>query len=248
VTELEQQLVALGAALDVPPAPDVVPGVLARLPARAGPSSRQPRVSRLRRVTRPPRVSRPLAVVLAAVLLLAGGAMAVPATRHAILRVLGLRGVQIERVGHLPPSPAGARLGLGERVPLAKARHAAGFIALLPSGAAEAYVKHDVPGGRISLLIGHALIVEFRGTTPPFIFKVLGPGTTTRHLRVNGGPGLYLSGAPHQVMFQPQNGQIQVETVRLAGNVLIWQQGPVTVRIEGARTLTQALTIARSLR
>jgi len=29
--------------------------------------------------------------------------------------------------------------------------------------------------------------------------------------------------------------------------VLIWQQGPVIVRIEGTRTLGQALALARSL-
>src|SRR5207248_7951651 len=117
--ELEQRLVALGAVLDVPPAPDVVPAVLERLPERR------------RWRARPAR--RTLAVVLAAALMLAGGAMAVPSTRHAILRVLGLRGVTIERVPRLPPLPAGAQLGLGERIPLSRARHAAGFTALLPT-------------------------------------------------------------------------------------------------------------------
>ncbi len=59
---------------------------------------------------------------------------------------------------------------------------------------------------------------------------------------------MYLSGAPHEVLFQQQGGVVQTDRVRLAGNVLIWQQGPVTVRIEGTRTLGQALAIARSLR
>ena len=232
--DLEQRLRALGTTLAVPPAPDLVPVVLARLPAR--------------RRRRPAR--RALGVALAATLLLAGGAMAVPPTRHAILRVLGLRGVVVERVPHLPPLPpgAGAGLGLGRRISLADARHAARFTALLPGGSAAAYVSRDVPGGRISVLVGRLLIIEFRGTTPPFIFKVLGPGTTTTHVRVNSGPGLYLSGAPHEVLFATAAGQIQTDRVRLAGNVLIWQQGPLTIRIEGTRTLRQALAIARSLR
>jgi hypothetical protein len=239
--ELEPRLVALGAALDVPPAPDVVPAVLARLPAR-------------RRRRRPAR--RTLAVALAGLLLLAGGAMAAPPTRDAILRILGLRGVRIERVPHLPPPPAGRRLpsgpgaglGLGQRIPLARARHAAGFTALLPPGSPIAYLGRDVPGGRISLLAGRVLIIEFRGTVMPFIIKMIGPGTSARRVRVNGGPGIYLSGAPHQVIFQPQTGQIQVDQVRLAGNVLIWQQGQLTIRIEGTRTLAQARALARSLR
>ena len=56
-----------------------------------------------------------------------------------------------------------------------------------------------------------------------------------------------IPGAPHEVLFQEENGQIQTDRVRLAGNVLLWQEGPVTLRIEGTRTLGQALTIARSL-
>jgi hypothetical protein len=58
---------------------------------------------------------------------------------------------------------------------------------------------------------------------------------------------VYLSGAPHEVVFA-QNGVIRSDRVRLAGNVLLWQEGPVTVRIEGVRTLGQGLAIARSLR
>jgi hypothetical protein len=210
--------------------------VVARLPAqRAG----------LRRPA-----GRALAVALAAVLLLAGTAMAVSSSRDAILRVLGLRGVRIERTQHLPPLPAsaGARLELGRRIPLARARHAASFTALLPAGPAAAFLDHDVPGGRISLLAGRLLIIEFRGTTTPFIFKVVGPGTTVTLVRVNGGPGVYLSGAPHEVIFREVTGQIRIDRVRLAGNVLLWQQGPLTVRIEGTRTLGRALAIARSLR
>lgn len=234
--DLEQGLLALGAALDVPPAPDLVPAVVSQLPPLQGRRSR--------------RASRALALGFAAALLLAGTAMAVPSTREAILRVLGLRGVRIERVPRLPPLPAGAgaRLGLGTQIPLARARHAASFSALLPPKSTAAYLGHDVPDGRISLLIGRVLIIEFRGATTPYIVKVVGPGTTVKSVRVNGGPGVYLSGAPHEVLFQAQTGQFQTDRVRLAGNVLMWQQGPVTVRIEGTRTLGQALAIARSLR
>jgi hypothetical protein len=233
--DLEQRLVALGSSLELPPAPDVVPAVLARLPAR-------------RRRRRPAR--RTLVLALAATLLLAGGAMAIPPTRHEILQIIGLRGVRIERVRHLPTGAAstGARLGLGQPIPLARARHAAGFTALLPPGPAVAYLGRDVPGGRISLLVGRLLITEFRGTNTPFVFKLLGPGTRLEPVRVNGGPGFYLSGTPHQVLFRAQNGEIRADNVRLAGNVLIWQQGPLTVRIEGTRTLAQARALARSLR
>jgi hypothetical protein len=233
--ELEQRLHALGASLEVPPVPDVVTGVLRRLPDRR--AARRP-------------MGRTLALALVLALIVAGAAMAVPVSRHAILKVLGLRGVRIERVHRLPPPPAGAgaRLGLGVRIPAAQARHAAGFTALLPTGSATAYLGRDVPGGRISLLIGRVLIIEFRGATSPYIAKVAGPGTTIRHVRVNGGRGVYLSGAPHEVIFRESTGAVQTDRVRLAGNVLLWEQGPLTLRIEGTRTLAQALAIARALR
>ncbi len=235
--ELEQRLLALGTALDVPSAPDTVPAVLSGLPAR-------------RRRTRPARMVPTL--VVAAILLLAGAAMAVPPSRVAILQVLGLRGVRIERVPRLPAiapnAKTGRTLALGRQVPVARARQAAGFRALLPPHASAAYLAHDVPGGRISFLVGSVLITEFRGTAQPFILKVLDPGTNAKVIRVNSAKGVYLSGAPHQVLFGASNGQVRSDRVRLAGNVLVWGQGPVIVRIEGTRTLAEALAIARTLR
>lgn len=233
--ELEKQLEALGERLELPPAPNVVPTVVARLPER--------------RQRRARSAGRALAAALAAALVLAGAAMAVPATRHAILHVLGLRGVRIERVPRLPtlPPSRGTKLGLGKRIPLADTRHAASFTALLPTHPTAAYLDQDVPGGRISLLAGKTLIVEFRGTAIPFIFKLVGPGTRVKRLHVNGGPGVYLYGAPHEVLFQQSTGQTQTDRIRLAGNVLIWQQGPLTLRIEGTHTLQQALALAHTL-
>jgi hypothetical protein len=111
-----------------------------------------------------------------------------------------------------------------------------------------AYLGRDVPGGRISLISGRLLIVEFRGTASPFLLKIIGPGTVAKLMRINGGPAVYLYGAPHEVLFQTQTGQVRADRVRLAGNVLMWQQGPLTIRIEGARTLAQARAVARSLR
>ena len=234
--ELEQRLLDLGRALDFPPAPNLAASVLARLPDR--------RSGRYRPVR------RTLVLGLGVALLLGGTAMAVPSTRNAILRVLGLRGVRIERVPELPALPAGAgtKLGLGERIPPGRARHAAGFTALLPPNATAAYLGHDVPGGRISLLVGPALVIELRGTTTPFIVKLIGVGTRHTLVRVNGGPGVYLFGAPHELVFWPASGGVHADRVRLAGNVLLWQQGALTLRIEGSHTLEQALALARSLR
>ena len=236
IGDLEQRLGELAATLVVPPAPDLTPSVLARLPHRHAGRARLTR--------------RTLAFTLAGLLLLAGTAMAVPPTRDAILRVLGLRGVSIERLSQPPPLPAGAgaKLGLGERIPLPRARHAAGFTALLPPSATAAYLAQDIPGGRISLLVGADLVIEVRGVAAPFFLKLIGPGTRAQHVRVNGGPGIYLYGAPHDVLFGPGGGAPELDRVRIAGNVLLWQQGPLTLRVEGTHTLGQALALARSLR
>lgn len=234
--QLEQRLAALSDALALPPAPDVVPAALTQL------SERRPRRRR--------RVRRSVAVALTATLALAGAAFAVTPARHAILSVLGLRGVRIERVPQLPRglSGTGARSGLGQRIPVNRARHAAGFTAVLPSATGAAYLDRNVPGGRITLLAARLLITEFRGRSIPVVFKLIGPGTHSRQLRIRGGPSVYLFGAPHELITQESNGAIRTERVRRMGNVLIWQRGPVTVLIEGTHTLRQALGVARSLR
>jgi hypothetical protein len=65
-------------------------------------------------------------------------------------------------------------------------------------------------------------------------------------LRVDGGSGVFLSGAPPQALFRT-SGLLQSVQARLAGDVLLWQHGPVTLRLGGVHSLRQALTIARSL-
>jgi hypothetical protein len=154
-------------------------------------------------------------------------------------------------VPRLPPLPAnvGRKLNLGRRIPIEQARHAASFRALLPPhGVDAAYVARDVAGGRIALLVGKSLVMEFRGQSSPFVLKLVGAGTRARRIRVAGGPGIYLDRAPHEVFFLDYQGNGQSDTVRLAGRVLLWQHGPLILRIEGATSLARALSLARSLR
>jgi len=62
---------------------------------------------------------------------------------------------------------------------------------------------------------------------------------------VNGGQGFFLSGAKHFLYLLPTN-QIRDERIRLARNVLLWERGPLTIRLEGDFTRLEALQIARS--
>ena len=252
--DLGARLQELGSALAFPPLPDVAGSVRERLPDRAASGRRARRAPPgAWRIAWVPAGRRTLVVAMAAVVLLAGVAMAIPGSRHAILRALGLRGVRVERVSRLPAVPRGqaAALGLGTPIPLAHARDAAGFAALVVSGpraaGARAYLAHDVPGGRISLLIGSQLVTEFRGRSIPFVYKLIGPRTRVTRLRIDGDAALYLSGAPHEVLFEGGDGTMRTDRVRLVGNVLLWQHGAVSVRIEGTRSEHQALGVARSL-
>lgn len=241
MNELELQLLDLGTALEVPATPDLMAAVRGRLASRADRRQRLPRL----------RPRRPLAVAIAATAVLAGTAAAVPPLRHAIERVFGLNGAVVERVPHLPPATKGIgeKLQLGRRIAVAEAAHAASFRALLPPrGINAAYVSAEPPGGRITLVIGHSLVIEFRGQSTPFIFKMIGPRARIRHVRVNGGAGLYLYRSPHDVIFANEHGNIQSDAVRLEGSVLLWQQGPLIMRIERAGSLAHALALARSLR
>jgi hypothetical protein len=89
------------------------------------------------------------------------------------------------------------------------------------------------------------LITEFE--RPYFDAKQLPPGTNLAQVRFDGDWGLWLSGAPHFLYYVDNRGKLLRDTVRLAGNVLIWHHGYVTVRMEGRISEGLALKIARSM-
>lgn len=136
------------------------------------------------------------------------------------------------RLAPLTPLAGAERFPLGRRIPLDEARHAAGFTALMPPTLDGAYLGRDVPGGRVSLFAGRMLITEFRGAMLPYILTLVGPGAHAELTWVNGRPGVYGS-------------SVQASA---PGDVLTWLQGRLTLRIEGAGTLEQALALARTLR
>ena len=156
----------------------------------------------------------------------------------AMLVVPALRGstaspaVPSARAAPLTPLADAGRFVLGRRIPLFEARHAAGFEALMPPTPGGAYLGRDVPGGRVSVIAGRMLITEFRGAVLPYILSLIGPGIHAKLTWVNGRPGVYGSSV----------------NADKPGHVLTWLQGPLTLRIEGADTLEQALALARTLR
>lgn len=197
------------AGAEPPGAPDLSAAVIAALEDRS------------RRARGPGLASIAAVVVIAALLVVA-----------ALRSTSGSRSAASARAT-VPTLSAGAeRFPLGRRIPLYRARHAAGFQALMPPTPNGAYLGRDVPGGRVSMFAGPLLITEFRGAVLPYILTLIGPGNHAQLTWVNGRLGVYGStvhaGAP--------------------GDVLTWVQGPLTLRIEGASTLEQALALARTLR
>lgn len=102
--------------------------------------------------------------------------------------------------------------------------------------------------GRDGELAG--LLTEFRGgLAPELIGKLAGGGTRVETVTVAGGaPGIFLSGGPHAVFYRDPNGEIREETLRLAGNTLLWQRGELLLRLESALSRAEALRVARSVR
>lgn len=151
------------------------------------------------------------------------------------------------------PIPIGLRLHLGERMTLAAARARVAYRVLTPTLASlgppdEVYLETPPAGGQVALVyhprpelpeanttgVG-LLLTELRGTVNSGLLgKGIGPGTQLEQVSVSGHPGYWIEGNPHLFWYQDANGEIQEETVRLAANTLIWQDGDLVLRIESA--------------
>jgi hypothetical protein len=234
MNELERSLVALGRELAFPPEPDLVAAVRRRLERR-------------RRVPR-----RAPVLAFAALVVAVAAAFAVPPARSAILRWLGFHGVRIEFVDELPPVPPRARLALGTKTTLDAARAAVPYrlsTSVLLGPPDVVYLLRR----RVWFVYGderrpRLLVTQFPGASrEPLVKKLVEPGTRIDFVTVNGAPGYWITGSPHEVLYQDEQGRILPDSVRLAGNTLLWTRGEVTLRLEGRMTKEQALRIARSL-
>jgi hypothetical protein len=226
----ERELRALAAYIDFPAERDLAAAVRARLAPR-------------------PRRRRALVLVLAALVLALAVAFAVPPARSAILRFLHLRGARIQRVDRLPEVRTRAPLDLGIPVSLADAAETAGFEPLRSSLLGDPdRVSWD--GAMLWFRYGNVrlLVSQFRGSERiELVKKLVEPRTMITPVSVLGQQGYFLSGATHFLYLTPTD-LIRDERVRLARNVLLWQHGPLTLRLEGDLTVSEALRIARSFR
>ncbi len=218
--ELERQLQSLAAELDWPTTPEL------RLPAL--PDRRR----------RP--LGRPLLVAVAVLLIAAVVASLVPGARSAILHWFRIGGARLERVQTLPPAERQSlTAGLGRPVERAEAERALGGAASLPSR--QLYLRNGVVSALIATDAGPVLFGALRSQDAPFVMKKLASGSTNVEFVgvVRNGMGVWVTGAPHVVIFP-------AAPPRLAGNVLLWTVRGLTYRLEGARLEKQdALDLAR---
>jgi len=267
--ELALALADLGTRIAWPPVPDVRARVLAR--------TRAPRRSAWWRAFWSPRYAFAPALVTVALALIAVLVFSpqARATATDILRLRGVeifRGPvptssPTRSPGSIPtPIPTIDQVTLGELTTLAGAENRAGFLVAVPTdpalGAADAvYVRAvegstaislaygDRPGIPVSAQLGlSALVTEFGGHLEPAILgKVVPQGTKLELLTVNGAPGAWLEGQPHQVFYTSNGGASFItDTLRLAGNTLIWEQNGLVMRLEAQVDKATALRIAAS--
>jgi len=193
------------------------------------------------------RSRRPLlaAIAVALVVVALAAALAVPQSRGAILRFLHLGGVTVEIVDTLPSAqerPLAA--GLGPVVTAADARRRLGATPLVPP--LDPPPPLHVADGVVSAVFadrGRPVLLSELGGDDPVIVKKLLQGGQIRFVRVGGAPGYWITGTGHVVTLPPS------PSPRLAGNVLLWQTGGLTLRLEGrGLTLARALELAGSFR
>lgn len=230
--DLEQHLRALGTEIAWPPTPPLVPTL----------GERRAHGSRRRLVV----------VALAALALLAAGVLAVsPDARSAFLEVFGIRGATAIRVDDLPQVDPVA-LDLGAATDRGAAERLAGFeLVELPGERPDAILVRD---RTVSLVYGPRARPRLVLTQGPgrlwdgLVQKMGGTGTTIEPVEVDGERALFVSGDAHFLLILDEHGQVADEPTALAGTVLLWNDGPRLLRLEGDLTREQALALARSVR
>ncbi len=253
---LEAILVDVGARLAYPEPTRMADAVGARIraprPARQG-------------------IARPLPALVTLALLVLAVALAAPGVRAAAQDFLHLRGIDMFPVPSVPapttrpPSASPVSVFPGERVTLADARARVSFALKVPADLGEpdeVYVQRTGATDSVTLVYlaapgrpdpsaavpgVSAVVVELRAAFDDSIIgKGLGPGTTVEHVTVNGAPGDWIQGQPHSIFYRDAQGSFQQDTLRLAGNTLIWVDGELTERLEAQVSRDAALAIARS--
>jgi hypothetical protein len=240
--ELVEELRELGSWLETP-APDMAPAVRARLAQPPAASTRFAAVPR-----------RWLVAVAAVVVALA--IALVPQSRaavaHAVTGLLRFAGVEV-RQGEPSPAVSPSPLPSLRSAGLDEARRRAHFTVGVPARLGvpdDVQIADPAPDGAprvVSLLYraGTVRLDEFDGRLDLAFMKTMATNDS-QWVDVRGVTGLWFP-TPHGVTYVDRLGVTHEETSRMAGSTLVWNDGAVTYRLEGALSLEEATAIAVSV-
>ena len=196
---------------------------------------------------------RRFAVLAGAVALAILVVLAIPASRDAVARLFGIGVISLNVVDELPEA-ALERTPSGNRVELGVAEDSVSFQLVTPVARPDAvYLDESVPGGMVSLVYegesGIRLIVtQLLGETDaPSLQKLLSPETQVTLVDIDGADAFWIEGEPHVLLLFDRDGDVIEDSARLAGNTLLFVRDGVTVRVEGAFDLADALRVVAEL-
>jgi hypothetical protein len=256
LAELANELRALGGWLDTPEPPEVRAAVRSRLGAANGPRVRRARARRWIATRRRWITARPRWIAVAVALLLAVAIAVLPpgraAVAHAVTGLLRFAGVEVHR-GKRAVAPTPSSLPSTRSAALDEARAKARFPVGVPARLGvpdEVLLADPAPDGapRVVSLIyrgGAVRLDEFDGRLEPG-FEKSAAGPDTEWLVLAGQPALWFP-ARHGLVYIDRQGVRHGETARLAAATLIWTDGAVSYRLEGASGPEEALAIAASI-
>ena len=243
---LQAALADLAGAIEWPETPQLAQAVGAAIRARPQRTA----------TWRPAR--RGLVLGLAAALLLAGAAAAIG---------IALGGLRIISGGPPPGSPLPdalvAERGFGAETDLGGAAESLGAL-LVPNLSALGEPDHvffDTRTGGAALTWGDreglpadpdtglgVVVTQFRADIGPETFeKLINDGTRVERVVVDGTTGYWIEGGEHFFYFRLADGDVLETTIRLVGTTLMWERDGLTVRLEGAPNLEDAVRIAESM-
>lgn len=232
---LADELRTLGRALDAPPPDSLVAAVVERVGAEPVPA-RPSRWDRLR--------SRWRALVGALTAVVLVGALT-PPVRAAVAEWLGIGAVEV-RHGHGAPPGAAPPPPTAAGTPLERARAAVAFPVGVPAALGEpasVEVAADLRVVSMSWRGGALRLDQVDGVLAPYFVKtVYGDVVFTT---VHGREALWLPSA-HEIVVNRAAGEEHRVPPRLAGPTLLWTSGQVTLRLEGAPAMDEAVAIAES--
>ncbi len=248
--ELGEALAALAERIAWPAEPDIAADVARTIRDRERhPGLARPRLSL-------PNRRRTLVLVIAGLLLVGGAALAAKL-------VIDLGVLTIETTPGRPsglPSAVASGPALGHPATLADAEREAGFQAKIPVqlGSPDGvWVDRTADGARIVLAwratdamppIGDlpwgAVIYEFRGDSVQVAKTLFSEGNTFENAKVDGNQAFWITGE-HEIDLITGDGTYA--RYRVAGNILVWEEGGTVMRMETELPKADAVRLASSV-